>query len=357
MGLSLVPHALEAELAAREWDVPPGPTPGPNENVLQNLMEAEIESAARQARDSQTSSKDSTAAADTSSDGEQPKLQMETLKIDKESNPSGFILAGILETLLFVVKLLWNNHALSTSEYSFTIPAAIHTRLASETRKEAETAGLTDVRPSHGDITIAWLLQCLYGKETKNKAISLMNIASLRSIEWPSSPAQDDNEHLPLRHYIHNCTSMISYPPLTTSFHLTSSLPLHELAYQLTKYRTHPGQSSRIAEAIDEWTLIRRKQREGYTAVRPVNRKADEMVIVANLSLSRATFLDWSPAGGGRTVTHFMIQLDSLKVPGMVNVNGRLENGDLLISTWGTREGRRSVEEGYRALVERFGGV
>ncbi|KAG2008258.1 hypothetical protein CC2G_013710 [Coprinopsis cinerea AmutBmut pab1-1] len=308
VGFALLIHAVVAELAGKEWDAPPLPTPGLNENRYKTLVEEEVRKV-----------------------GESQKV-LEPLY--------NFSAVGLWGILVFVFGSLWDRWVNGYGEWNLVIPYNVHMKLAEETRREAEEAGWTDVRPTSGDILFAWLVQSIYKDGTKpNRTIGLNSMVSLRS-EW--------NGELAL--YPHNCLGGLRYPTFTV--HEVTIRPLHELSVSLAKAKTKGSKAEegalfykRLAEADAAWPT---------GGLLPIDSRTDETVTMSNVSMARVAALDWSAAGGGATLTHYKLFPNAIKVANIVNINGRLENGDLVVNLLLNRRRMESLEREYRRLEERF---
>ncbi|KAG2005693.1 hypothetical protein CC2G_002077 [Coprinopsis cinerea AmutBmut pab1-1] len=310
IGFSLVLRAFEAELAGKPWDVPPLPTPGPNKNLLQTLIDREIERANAAGR-----------------------------KIEEE-RPLSYSSIGVGGLISYLGRQAAQKVYPGANDWNLIVPFTVHDQLTADIRREVEAAGLTDARPTSGDVIFAWLLQSVYIDEgNPTQTVGLNNLASFRG-EW--------NGELAL--YPHNAYATVSYPILTVGE--ISSLPLHKLAYKLAQSRVH---GSRKDEAVVFYKISEDAGKKAIIgAVKPEDDRTNETATMSNMSMARIAYLDWSAAGGGKTLTHYKIFVDALHVLDVYNNNGRLENGDLMLSCFVTAPKGRKVQEGFTKLLEKY---
>ncbi|EFI27061.1 hypothetical protein CC1G_15190 [Coprinopsis cinerea okayama7 len=285
-GFALVMHAVTAELNGREWDVPPFPSPGLNTNEFGVVMQREYEKAL---------------------------MENELVR-----NPYvNWRVVGIGGLVKYLFGNWWHNWKYGVGDYNIVIPKKVHVGLVEEARKALEDEGITDVRPTSGDVITSWLMQTTYADERRaNRMIALQNVGSLRG-EWDNQFAL----------YPHNCVTTLRCTPI--SVHDLLSLPLHHLAHRVAKARFS---GSRIADCVGVYHLLKQADKQnGYIA--PVHADADESFIMSNVSVARISDLDFRGAGGGRTVCHYrFFPTPSFRVNNLWGNNGRLENGDLVIN-------------------------
>ncbi|EAU82369.2 hypothetical protein CC1G_06679 [Coprinopsis cinerea okayama7 len=393
VGISIVIHAFEAELNGRTWTPPPKLLPGVNENVFEGLVREALR---------KRGGSEGVGGGEEEGKGvpSNPEAHFSSSPSEENTSPlpfsssiprTHFTLVNLFVLIRFILGMMWVNFVLKTSEYTVVIPYEVHRRLVAEVRKRAEEEGLDDAkRISTGDVVIAWWIKTMYGDE-KDRRIHLGNISSLRGgVEGWSEV---------LGMYPHNCISTIAYPLLTShsSFSLSSvssplktstnsvsiSQPLHRLAHTLTQTRLH--HTTRLSELLAMWDLLREKEegrKEGWGwpyEVLPYRRDANESVMVTNMCAGGIGWLDWGGAlggslggsggekggldedelrekarrrrkRGGKTLMHYKLFPGPLKMPGILNINGKLENGDLVVSTFSTVARRRKIEEGCRVL-------
>ncbi|KAG2012215.1 hypothetical protein CC2G_012251 [Coprinopsis cinerea AmutBmut pab1-1] len=308
VGSSMLLHAVEAELAGKEWDVPPSPPRGLSANPYQALLEKEISGNRSVSSQSKTSS-------------------------------GSARVVGILGLLAWILGDLIRQWIYGSAKNHIIIPHAVHTWLSKETRKEAEAAGLTDVRLAAGDILVAWAMKAVYKGENSKKTISFSNAANVRS-EWSKE----------LSLYPHNCIVQVAYPPLTV--HQLATMPVYQLAHKLTVARM---EGSRIQDAITQQALHAEAMRKRpLGAVVNNSDSTDETFLTTNASVARIAHIDWTGAGGGKTIAHYRMAPIKFVPLNVLLINGWLNNGDLVLnSSFTTRRAERLREE-YDKLVTRY---
>ncbi|KAH6918021.1 hypothetical protein BKA70DRAFT_1416046 [Coprinopsis sp. MPI-PUGE-AT-0042] len=303
VGFSMVMHALEAELASKEWQVPPLPHAGMNENRFQTLIEGEIEKAAPRS---------------------EPYLN--------------FTILGLLGILGFLWRSLSQKMWYGIGSYNIIVPYATHTSLVAHTRKTLESADAKGVRVSSGDVVTAWMLKAIYTDGTSpDSIIGLNNVASVRS-EW--------NGELAL--YPHNCITGLRYPTLTCKE--VNILPLHEISHRLAQARS----GSRIDDMVASYKCYQEAEKLTIAIPLPQHQKANEHITMSNVSVARICDLDWTPAGGKRVLAHYKMFPHPFPVINILGINGRLDNGDLVLNAELNKRRGQRLEEAFRKLVETF---
>ncbi|KAG2008950.1 hypothetical protein CC2G_014328 [Coprinopsis cinerea AmutBmut pab1-1] len=353
VGNSMFLHALDAELNGKEWTVPWYPsTPGLHPNPLQEILDEELEKLLED--------KERNEALDAllpwteaGSKPGAPATSRSGFPEDLRRYPPPMKIVNLLQIIVWLIGLFIQKWVYGASTTHVVLPRDIHTRLANETRKEAEDNGLTDTRISGGDVVLAWLLQSLYKDDpNRNRTVSLGNVASIRS----TYPAK-------LSNYPHNSVTSISYPIFTTSpspspyLHSLSSQPLYQIAYTLAKTR---ATTSRVDDFLISYktSQIVDAQWLGGLAL-PVTERTDETMLMTNASIARIAFLGWTPAmkggKGGRTLTHYRLSPSPIPVVNILFTNGWLENGDLVLNISVTKDKMDRVKAEFGKLVERYG--
>ncbi|EAU89438.2 hypothetical protein CC1G_07664 [Coprinopsis cinerea okayama7 len=306
IGFAMVMHALEAELKGESWEVPPMPEPGVNQNPFTTHMEAELAKDVRHKRD--------------------PFLQIST--------------GGHFTMASYTLRSWWHNTLYGIRHCNLVIPYAVHTGLAKEARKSLEEAGVVDVRPTSGDVLGAWLMQTMYSDGTSpNRTVTIHNVASLRG-EWGGQ----------FNLYPHNCWAIVPAPIFTVCE--VTVRPLHDIAYQLAKARAVPLAPSGMG-FYEKFKEV--EKRGGSWNVE--HEQADEALHISNVSVARVVDLDWRGAGGGRVLCQykfFPASSSRLRSTNTVGINGRLDNGDLVVNCLVNARRARRLEDELVKVIARF---
>ncbi|EAU89372.2 hypothetical protein CC1G_11068 [Coprinopsis cinerea okayama7 len=306
VGFGMVMHAFQAELSGTEWDAPPLPSPGLNENVFGTVMEREYQKFKQQST--------------------------------REPYPNWRV-AGFGGLLVFLAKSFWHNWRYGVGDYNFVIPFSVHTKLVKEARRALEEEGVTDIRPSGGDIMTSWLMQATFmdGGDSR-RLIGLQNVGSLRD-EWDRQ----------FKQYPHNCCTTLRCPPI--SVHDLTTLPVHQIAYKVAHARVH---GNRIADAVAQYDLLHEADRTSGFPL-PVHGAADDHFIMSNVSVARISELNFRGAGGGPVLCHYKYFPESpFTLTNMFGNNGRLENGDLIVNATIDNPRASRLESELQKLIERF---
>ncbi|KAF6745628.1 hypothetical protein DFP72DRAFT_1091289 [Ephemerocybe angulata] len=296
LGSTFIVRALEVELAGREWDVP-GPAmpmePRVYENELEVLLRNEV-SEAETARDKRGEKQES----------------LETVLVDCVEGGT---------------RAVWCYYSLSSSH-----------EVREELRREAKAAGLDDARAGTGDAIFAWLLKTVYTDTVnpvrRNRTVGMFTLATLRN-EWGGK----------LTLYPHNCILGTSGNPALTSGEI-AALPTHHLAHTLAKARLS---GSRLQDARWYWRMWQAADRIWPMGMVVPAAVTDDAWTLMNVSVARAAEIDLGPAGGGKTLRHELF-VAPLQV---CIINGRLGNGDLVVTCLVTERKVRAIEEGLRTLL------
>ncbi|KAF6741218.1 hypothetical protein DFP72DRAFT_1025592 [Ephemerocybe angulata] len=274
LGWSFIVHALVAEFAGRHWDVPlpnhPIP-PGLHMNPFEALLRRE----------------------DAAMDSSRSTLTSE----DR---------ASLFPTYLFVH--LWLTFVHGPAHCNIIIPYRVHTKWVEERLKTLgsrcknrdwrqsnyQTLHTSREFPTHR------FLQALYSNESDRQwTLGLWIQAILRS-EWNGQleavPAQ-------LQHW----------PgfPILTSLEVTT-FPPHKTAYKLAKVRLG---ASRFSDAAMYWKMWQEADRLRPIRVLGTTGVTDDTWTVSNVSRARVAHVDWTAAGGGRTLTNYVFGLSKVGRP------------------------------------------
>ena len=183
MDIAFVLHALEAEMLGREWEVPAPLYKGPNVNLLQESLD--------------------TALNDSLSVGE-PKSR-EALVTYKGVTP-----LTLWAALLFLYWHIWQHLWHGVRHKVIILPSKACTSLVGRTRKEADAAGLSDIRLSTGDILVAWLFKvrisihflalshssCLFRQHTLTELLPL-RLSTVQTWRQPGPSSQKLSNTIP----------------------------------------------------------------------------------------------------------------------------------------------------------------
>ncbi|KAG5353634.1 hypothetical protein C0989_004315 [Termitomyces sp. Mn162] len=278
-------RALVSEMRGEKWAVPPLPKSGFNENPLQGALDARIEN-----HESQSSAK--------------PK------------DYYGFVnlgVAGALKQVAWHMRERWWKGA---DRRALIIPKDVILFLTNTVRSEISRCsdGGSSSQVTTGDILVAWVLKTIYSQGTSPKSVvQCSNLASFRDLL-----AEDDSSIL---HYIHNAFVPLPYPSMTVV--QLKNYPLHELSRIFTASRNALA-VSHVISSYDALTS---------TTAFPANPKANENIVVSNVSASRILESDWSAIGAVRTLCGYRYQLtpNEILVTNTVYIAGRLEDGSVVL--------------------------
>ncbi|KAF6764192.1 hypothetical protein DFP72DRAFT_1040084 [Ephemerocybe angulata] len=261
IGLLFIVHALVAEFAGKHWDVPlpnhPIP-PGLHMNPFEALLRRE----------------------DAAMDSSRSTLTSE----DR---------ASLFPTYLFVH--LWLTFVHGPAHCNIIIPYRVHTKWVEERLK---TLGSRTVQESRLE-TLA-----LHGSEITNRiANGRWACGSRRSC------ARNGTGNSKL--YPHNCNFGQSGFPTLTSLEVTT-FPPHKTAYKLAKVRLG---ASRFSDAAMYWKMWQEADRLRPIRVLGTTGVTDDTWTVSNVSRARVAHVDWTAAGGGRTLTNYVFGLSKVGRP------------------------------------------
>jgi len=182
------------------------------------------------------------------------------------------------------------------------------------------------------------LPQTIYSsKPSSNRLIGLSNLASLRIF-------LDD-----LNQYAHNCFIPLPYPIFTVAE--IKVLPLHHLAYKLAKATSELS----LGHAMQVYKLLEESIKPSPT-IKTIfinDSRADETLLVSNMSFGRVVDIDWSGLGGKRTVCMCKPFLgeSSLLLSNAVTIDGTLGDGHIMMDVVLNRRRMQILEEELEKLV------
>ncbi|KAF8900296.1 hypothetical protein CPB84DRAFT_1779309 [Gymnopilus junonius] len=286
MGIAAVVHALESETLGRPWSVPPALTTGENENKLQLFLD---------------------------------RTSMEVKNRSKNDYHAVSII-GIWFILNFVLWHLWQQLWHKAHRRLILLPPKVYGKLVDDARNAMARDGKVDFRLSTGDVLAAWIFKTVYSQElNQSRRVSLSNQASLRMFS-------DAN----LGQYAHNCFIPIPYPLFTVEE--LKATPVHTLAYKLASARS----SLSIGHAIEVYNSLQecvRDSKSSFRKVLPIDLRADESMSMSNMSIARIVDIDWTGAGGGKTICRYkeLITGSPILISNIVTIAGRLHDGSTVL--------------------------
>ncbi|KAG6897674.1 hypothetical protein C0992_012423 [Termitomyces sp. T32_za158] len=304
VGAAAIMRALVSEMRGEDWTAPPLPQGGFSENPLQLALDARIQA------------------------GElQSNTQLEGYH--------GFVdlgVAGAVKQIAWHVRERWWNGA---DRRILLMPKDVLLFLTNTVRAEISRSseGSSTSQVTTGDILVAWILKTMYSRGTSPKSvIQCLNLASFRGLL-----AEDDSSIL---QYIHNAFVPLPYPSMTVA--QLEKYHLHELSCILAESRN----ALAISHVISSHDAL-----ASITAF-PANPKANENVVVSNVSASRILESDWSAIGAARTVCGYRYQLTPKEVliTNAVYIAGRLDDGSLVLDVSLSKERIDLLVEGVLKL-------
>ncbi|EAU86756.1 hypothetical protein CC1G_06517 [Coprinopsis cinerea okayama7 len=376
LGLSLIVHAVEAELSGREWDVPPLPsTPGLQRNALEDILEGlEGEQRVQCATDSKrTVDSEGAIAGKKYNDREQVSEGSDDDEFKYRSS-----IVGLWFCFVWFVYYMWQFYFHKRKNCIVVLPKRVWEGLVEKVRREAaasfenshgnldESGDVAEgARLSTGDIITAWLIKTIYSdtKTPPSKLINTTGMASLRPYFAPD-----------LNHYPHNCFIPIPFPLLKVGrIREESVLGLARIIREGRK-RVKKEDASliwrRMKEAVGCITEANHgdaAKKKGFRSFIPFDAKADEHITISNISVARVVDVDWSGAichtrsglnqeGLGKVMCRYKYMFGSSEiVSNVVTVAGRLGDGGLVLDVVLIERRMKKLEEAVRMLVQEFG--
>ena len=318
MGIAAVIHALEAESLGRAWSIPPSLEPGINKNKMQSFIDAN-----------------------------KNKMQEEGTPLPVDYRATSII--GLWFIVTFLWWHFWQKVWHKAQSRMILIPPHAYEKLVCDAREAMTREGKTDVRLSTGDVITAWaykaclffsflaeinefISQTIYSKETSpNRLVQLSNMASFRMFSDAG-----------LADYAHNCFIPIGYPIFTVA--RLKDTTLHHLAYKLAKARSELslGHAVQVYKLLQESTKPSRR----FKAVMPYDTRADETMVVSNMSIARIVDINWTGLGGKRTVCRYktMLSESPLLISNIVTIAGRLGDGHTVLDVVLNQKRRQLLE-------------
>ena len=152
-----------------------------------------------------------------------------------------------------------------------------------------------------------------------------------------------------LAHYAHNCFIPIGYPIFTVA--RLKAIPLHHLAYELAKARSELS----LGHAVQVYKLLEEsaKPSRHFKAVMAYDTRADETMVVSNMSIARIVDINWSGLGGKRTVCRYKTILSEapLLISNIVTIAGRLDDGHTILDVVLNQKRRQLLEKALEKLI------
>lgn len=308
MGIAAVIHALEAESLGRPWSIPPSLEPGINGNKMQSLLD--------KTRD-----------------------QMEEEGIPLPADYRATSVVGWWFFIMFLWWHIWQQFWHKAQRRMILMPPQVYEKLVRDSREAMKREGKTDVRLSTGDVIAAWIYKTIYSQETSpSRLVQLSNMASLRMFSDAS-----------LNHYPHNCFIPIGYPIFTIA--QLKTIRLHHLAYELAKAKAglSLGHAVHVYKLLEEST----KPSRFHKSVMPYDARADETLVMSNMSIARVVDINWTGLGGKRTVCRYKANLcqSSVLISNVVTITGRLHDGSTVLDVILNRRRRQLLEMELEKLI------
>jgi hypothetical protein len=173
-------------------------------------------------------------------------------------------------------------------------------------------------------------------ESSPNRLVQLSNMASLRIFSDAA-----------LTNYTHNCFIPIGYPIFTVA--QLQSIPLHHLAYELAKARSglSLGHAMLVYKLLDETTS------HVWKHVMPYDTRADETLVMSNMSIARVVDINWTGLGGKRTICRYKSLLSefSMLISNIVTIAGRLGDGSTVLDVVLNRYRMRHLEAELERLI------
>ena len=152
-----------------------------------------------------------------------------------------------------------------------------------------------------------------------------------------------------LTHYAHNCFIPIGYPIFTVT--RLKAIPLHHLAYELAKARSELS----LGHAVQVYKLLEESMKPSrrFRAVMPYDTRADETIVVSNMSIARIVDIDWTGLGGKRTICRYKTILSEspLLISNIVTIAGRLGDGHTVLDVVLNQKRRELLEMELERLI------
>jgi len=153
-----------------------------------------------------------------------------------------------------------------------------------------------------------------------------------------------------LAHYAHNCFIPIGYPIFTVA--QLKAISLHHLAYELAKARSELS----LGHAVQVYKLLEESAKPSprhFKAVMAYDTRADETMVVSNMSIARIVDINWSGLGGKRTVCRYKTILSEspLLISNIVTIAGRLDNGHTILDVVLNQKRREILEMALEKLI------
>ncbi|CAA7270054.1 unnamed protein product [Cyclocybe aegerita] len=312
-GIANLVHALEAEMLGKPWAVPPALHSGQNENHLQVFLN---------------------------------RTRNEIVKEGKEApeNYTGVSVVGIWFVVTFFFWHVWQQVWHNMQKKMIVLPVRAYEKLVLDAREALLLEGKKESRISTGDVLAAWLFKTVYATEPRqDMRVHLSNMASLRMFSGGE-----------LSLYPHNCFIPIPYPVFTVAD--LQATPVHNIAYTLAGVRASLslGHAMQVHAKIEE--LVNHSFGfKGYRTLLPFDSSAEESLVMSNMSIARMVDINWSGAGGGRTLGRYksLLMAPPILIGNAVTIAGRLHDGSTLIDAVLSGRRMKEVEQEVERLIKR----
>ncbi|KAJ3506503.1 hypothetical protein NLJ89_g6830 [Agrocybe chaxingu] len=312
-GIANLVHALEAEMLGKPWAVPPAMHAGQNENHLQVFLN---------------------------------RTKKDIAKGGKQvpENYNGVSVVGMSFVVTFFFWHVWQQVWYNMQKKLVVLPVRAYEKLVLDVREALLLEGKKEFRVSTGDVLAAWLFKTVYATEARqDMRVHLSNMASLRMFS--------DGE---LSLYPHNCFIPIPYPVFTVAD--LKSTPVHDLAYTLAGVRSSLslGHAMEVYAKIEE-VVNHSSRSKGYRTLLPFDSSAEESLIMSNMSIARMVDINWSGAGGGRTLGRYksLLMAPPILIGNAITIAGRLHDGSTLIDMVLSGRRMKEVEQEVERLIKR----
>ncbi|CAK5276112.1 unnamed protein product [Mycena citricolor] len=277
VGAGMIMRAVAAEMAGQEWTVPPPPSEKRQENHITSVLNAKV------------------------AGGE-----------DTGKGQCGYRALGLPGMLGLVGWHLRERYWRGASHRVFVIPQSALTPLVEGVKAEIRTQD-SDLLVTTGDVLVAWLMKTIYSEGSSPETLAhCCNFASFRDL-IPGRSLSD---------YIHNSFIPLPYPVLKVEE--INALSLAEFTRRYCAAR----HSLNLGHVVSAHLLL-----SNNPICMPVHPKAQDTIVLSNVSASRILETDWSPVGSQGTICgyRFSATPNNLVIGNSVYISGRLGDGSTVI--------------------------